>query len=82
MTQTAGPDPRDVEQVTALLALMRDFPSDEQRARYLLTSNWLRERGAAAAALSAAQLEALRRPIVRDDRGQVADLGGYEPLNP
>jgi hypothetical protein len=82
MEQTPGPDPRDVEQVTALLGLMRDFPSDEQRARFLLTSNWLRERGAAAAALNAAQLDALRRPAVRDDRGQVADLDGYAPLNP
>lgn len=40
---------------------MRDFPSNEQRARYLLTCNWMRERGAAAAALNAEQLERLQR---------------------
>lgn len=56
-----GPDLEDVAQLTALLDLMADFPSNEQRARYLLTSNWLRERGAAAADLNAQQLEAVRR---------------------
>jgi hypothetical protein len=51
-----GPDPADVAELTRLLGLMREFPSDEQRARYLLTSNWLRERGAAAARINAEQL--------------------------
>ena len=39
---TTSPDLPEVEQLTALLGLMRDFPSDEQRARYLLMSNWTR----------------------------------------
>jgi hypothetical protein len=55
----AGPDPDDVAELTRLLGLMRDFPSDEQRARFLLTSNWLRERGAEAARINAEQLAAL-----------------------
>jgi hypothetical protein len=41
------PDPQDVEQLTDLLDLMADFPSNEQRARYLLTCNWMRGRNAA-----------------------------------
>jgi hypothetical protein len=55
-----GPDPRDVAELTRLLGLMRDFPSDEQRARYLLTSNWMRERGAEAARVNAEQLAAVQ----------------------
>lgn len=49
-TPPTGPDPRDVQQLTALLDLISDFPSNEQRARYLLTCNWMRDRGALAAA--------------------------------
>lgn len=46
------PDPADVEAVRGLLEMMNrtGFASDDQRARYLLSSNWLRDRGAAAAA--------------------------------
>jgi hypothetical protein len=53
----SGPDLDDVVELTRLLDLMRDFPSNEQRARYLLTSNWLRERGAEAARINAEQLK-------------------------
>ena len=45
----SGPAAADVEALTALLDLMANFPSNEQRARYLLSSNWLRDRGTAAA---------------------------------
>lgn len=48
-TSPAGPHPADVAELTQLLDLMCDFPSNEQRARYLLSSNWMRERGVAAA---------------------------------
>jgi hypothetical protein len=57
---SAGPDPRDVAELTRLFGLMRDFPSDEQRARYLLSSNWLRDRGAEAARINAEQLAAVQ----------------------
>lgn len=40
------PHPDDVETLTELLDLMANFDSNEQRARYLLTSNWMRDRGA------------------------------------
>ncbi len=33
-----APDPQDVRDLTDLLDLLRDFTSNEQRARYLLTS--------------------------------------------
>jgi hypothetical protein len=56
---SAGPDPRDVAELTRLFGLMRDFPSDEQRARYLLSSNWIRERGAEAARINGEQLAAI-----------------------
>jgi hypothetical protein len=55
-----APDSGDVAALTSLLDLMRDFPSNEQRARYLLTSDWLRERGAEAARINADQLATLR----------------------
>lgn len=45
------PDAADVAAVQCLLEMMdrTGFTSDDQRARYLLSSNWLRDRGAAAA---------------------------------
>lgn len=46
----AGPDPDDVTALTELLELLDGYATTEQRARYLLSSNWLRDRGAAAAA--------------------------------
>ena len=58
-TGLRGPDPRDVEQLTYLLDLTRDFTT-EQRARYLLSSDWLRDRGAQAARRIAEDLAALR----------------------
>jgi hypothetical protein len=48
-TAGVGPDPSDVAALTDLFDLMASFPSNEQRARYLLSSNWMRDRGAAAA---------------------------------
>jgi hypothetical protein len=56
----SAPDLNDVRALTDLLDLMVDFRDNEQRARYLLTSNWMRERGAAVAEDSAAHLAALR----------------------
>jgi len=58
MTQLT-PDSDDVRALTALLDLMAEFPSNEQRARYLLSSNSLRDCGAAAAARITAALRAL-----------------------
>lgn len=54
-----GPDAGDVADLAHLFELMRNFPSDEQRARFLLTSNWMRERGAEAGRINAEQLRAL-----------------------
>lgn len=45
-----SPDQSDVDALRVLLDLMADFPDNDQRARYLLSSNWMRDRGAAAAA--------------------------------
>lgn len=47
----AGPDLGDVVAVRDLLDLMDGFTDNDQRARFLLSSNWMRDRGAAAAAL-------------------------------
>jgi hypothetical protein len=44
-----APYPEDVAAVRGLLDLMADFSSNDQRARFLLSSNWLRDRGAIAA---------------------------------
>jgi len=43
------PDPADVAALTYLLDLMANFPSNEQRARYLLSCNWMRDHDAAIA---------------------------------
>lgn len=40
----SAPDPTDVDQVRELLDLMVNFPDNDQRARYLLSSNWAREK--------------------------------------
>jgi hypothetical protein len=50
-----GPDPRDVEEVTTLFDLMQDFPSNEERARFLLSSNWMRQRAGQLIALGEAR---------------------------
>ena len=42
------PDPSYVAELTALLELTEDWPR-ELAARFLLSSNWLRDRGAATA---------------------------------
>lgn len=42
-----GPFQADVDALRDLLDLMENFESNDQRARYLLTSNWLRDRDAA-----------------------------------
>lgn len=47
--QRAGPDGGHVRELTELLDLLSGFSSNEQRARYLLSSNWMRDHGAAAA---------------------------------
>lgn len=43
-----SPDQLDVDAVRELLDAMADFTDNDQRARYLLSSNWMRDRGAAA----------------------------------
>ena len=45
-----SPDQSDVDALRDLLDLMSDFSDNDQRARYLLSCNWMRDRGAAAAA--------------------------------
>jgi len=80
------PHPADVLDLMDLLDRMRNFPSNEQRARALLTSNWMREREAAAerrgAAVAVAQLVATTatgRPV----RASVRRLqGGLSPISP
>jgi hypothetical protein len=74
---SAGPDPRDVAELTRLFGLMRDFPSDEQRARYLLTSNWLRERGAEAARINAEQLAAVQTASPAGGNGAYRAFGDF-----
>lgn len=41
-----GPDQADVDELRHLLDLLEDFSDNDQRARYLLTCNWMRDRGA------------------------------------
>ncbi len=38
------PNQADVDALADLLDLMTNFPSNDQRARYLLTCNWMRDR--------------------------------------
>lgn len=40
-----GPEQADVDALRDLFDLMADFPDNDQRARYLLSSNWMRDRG-------------------------------------
>lgn len=49
-SSVTSPGPDDVAQLTDLLDLIASFESNEQRARFLLSSNWMRDRGAAAGA--------------------------------
>jgi hypothetical protein len=39
-----GPLQADVDELRDLLDLMVNFPSNDQRARFLLSSNWCRDR--------------------------------------
>ena len=41
---SGGPDPADVDTLRGLLDLMADFADNDQRARYLLSSNWMRDK--------------------------------------
>jgi hypothetical protein len=43
-------DQADVDALRELLDLMVNFPDNDQRARYLLSCNWMRDRDAAIAA--------------------------------
>ncbi|WGY04335.1 hypothetical protein QI633_11315 [Nocardioides sp. QY071] len=45
-----APDQTDVDAVRQLLDLLECYSSNDQRARYLLSSNWMRDRGAFAGA--------------------------------
>lgn len=46
----SAPEQADVDALRDLLDLMENFPSNDQRARYLLSCDWMRDRGAQAAA--------------------------------
>ena len=52
------PNQADVDELRGLLDLMADFSDNDQRARYLLSSNWMRDRDAAAARMQAASVSA------------------------
>lgn len=52
---------QDVAELTALLDLMDGFSSNEQRARYLLGTTWLQNRGAAAAGRIGPEVDRIRR---------------------
>ncbi len=54
------PDPIDVAALTDLLDMLEHAPSNEQRARYLLSCNWMIERGATASANAAHALAEAR----------------------
>jgi hypothetical protein len=45
-----GPRQCDVDGLRELLDLVESFSSNDQRARYILTSNWFRDHGAEAGA--------------------------------
>ena len=45
-----APRQADVDGLRELLDLVEDFPSNDQRARYILTSNWFRDHGESASA--------------------------------
>lgn len=44
MVPMPAPERADVDALRAVLDLMTDFADNDQRARYLLSSNWMRER--------------------------------------
>lgn len=44
---TPTPDLNEVARLAELLELLAPFPSHDQRARYLLSSNWMRDHDAA-----------------------------------
>lgn len=44
-----GPDPADVDALRGLLDLLDSFDGNDQCARYILSSDWMRDRGVAAA---------------------------------
>jgi cytochrome c-type biogenesis protein CcmH/NrfG len=52
---------QDVAELAALLELMEGFSSNEQRARYLLGTNWFRDRAADAAARIDPEVDRVRR---------------------
>lgn len=51
-----GPDPADVRKLTELLDLLEGFIGNEQRARYLLSCNWMRDRDALVTARAYAEM--------------------------
>lgn len=61
----SGPDQADVDALRELLDLLEGFRDNDQRARYLLSCNWMRDRGAVAAARLGADAEEREgRPLV------------------
>ncbi|MFA6298790.1 MAG: hypothetical protein WC642_06470 [Nocardioides sp.] len=74
--QGSGPDQTDVDALRDLLDLMETFSDNDQRARYLLSSNWLRDRGAAASVRVHASLSAAQFTL----ETEVAPAGGRAPI--
>lgn len=62
---SGGPDPADVDTLRGLLDLMADFPNNDQRARYLLTSNWMRDRLERLAGTEAASAQVAAKALTR-----------------
>ncbi len=61
MTNPAtAPEPADIAELTEILDRMVNFSNNEQRARYILCSDWLMERGAIIAEQSTQALAQLR----------------------
>lgn len=56
----SGPRQCDVDALRAILDALADFTDNDQRARYILSSNWLRDHGAAAATHAAIGLALLQ----------------------
>lgn len=59
------PAQSDVDALRELLDLLGNFSDNDQRARYVLSSNWLRDNGARLAAENAAMLARVQQRLAR-----------------
>lgn len=55
------PRQEHVDGLRELLDLIESFPSNDQKARFLLSSNWMRDHGAEVASDAVARLAAARQ---------------------